>query len=64
MVLGESYSRILHYFGLHRYGDSDALVLTEGSLRPSVHVAPRHLLRDLRGYLHDVALGRRELHAQ
>ena len=64
MVLGESYSRILHYFGLHRRGDSDALVLTEGPLRSSVHVALRRLLRDLRGYLHGVALGRRELHAQ
>ena len=64
MVLGEFYSRILHYFGLHRRGDSDALVLTEGPLRSSVHVALRRLLRDLRGYLHGVALGRRELQAQ
>ena len=63
MVLGESYPRILHYFGLHRRGNSDALVLAEGPLRPSVHVALRHLLRDLCGCLHDVELGRRELHA-
>ena len=63
MVLGESYPRILHYFGLHRRGKSDALVLAEGPLRPSVHVALRHLLRDLCGCLHDVELGRRELHA-
>ena len=42
MILGEFYPRILHYFGLHRRGKSDALVLAEGPLRPSVHVALRH----------------------
>ena len=64
MVLGESYSRILHYFGPHRRGDSGALMPTEGFLRPFVHVAPRYLLRDLRGYLRNAALGRQELRAR